>query len=65
MPISCPHELVFSHVYDSTKDEYGSIRKVDTGEYFAKIMGYDPVEVYGGDKELSAATLKDNKIPST
>ena len=63
LPAFRHHGLTFSRVYDVAPEKCGSLREVDTGDYFAKIMGYDPVEIYGGDKELTAATLKNSKIP--
>ena len=41
----------------------GELRPVKDSVYLAKIMGYDPAEVYGGDKEVSASIIKDSKIP--
>ena len=55
------HGLVFSRY--SKGDNAGDLRPVQDSQYLAKIMGYDPADVYGGDKELSTATLKDSKIP--
>lgn len=64
LPAFKQHGLVFSRAHDERKgDCVPPLREVDTGDYLAKIMGYDPVEVYGGDKELTSATLKDSKIP--
>ena len=37
------------------------IRPVKDSEYLAKIMGYDPVRVYGIDRELTASSLKNSK----
>lgn len=55
------HGLVFSRYSKGSKK--GQLRPVDTGDYLAKIMGYDSPEVYGGDSELTSDTLKDSKIP--
>ena len=55
--------LMFSRVYDGDAKSYGALRHVDDSKYLAKIMGYDPAEVYGGDKEMASATLKNSKIP--
>lgn len=41
----------------------GQLRPVKDSQYLAKIMGYDPADIYGGDKELATANLKDSKIP--
>lgn len=41
----------------------GELRPVKDSVYLAKIMGYDPADVYGGDKEVSASIIKDSKIP--
>ena len=57
------HGLMFSRVYDGDAKSYGALRHVDDSKYLAKIMGYDPAEVYGGDKEMASATLKNSKIP--
>lgn len=57
----CEHGLVFSRY--SKGGHAGELRPVQDSRYLAKIMGYDPADVYGGDKELSTATLKDSKIP--
>ena len=51
------HGLWFS------RSENGQLRSVKDSIYLAKIMGYDPKEVYGGDKEMTADTLKNSKIP--
>lgn len=63
LPAFREHGLVFSRVYDSDAKSYGALRPVDDSAYLAKIMGYDPAEVYGGDKEMTSATLKNSKIP--
>lgn len=55
------HGLRFSRVFDSDASSYGKLRPVKDSEYLAKIMGYDPANVYGGDKELTSTTLKDSK----
>ena len=57
------HGLMFSRVYDGDAKSYGALRQVDDSKYLAKIMGYDPAEVYGGDKEMTSAMLKNGKIP--
>lgn len=54
---------MFSRVYDGDAKSYGALRQVDDSNYFAKIMGYDPTGVYGSDKEMTSATLKNSKIP--
>lgn len=41
----------------------GELRPVKDSAYFAKIMGYDPVNVYGGDKEVTSDAFKNSKIP--
>ena len=63
LPAFREHGLVFSRVYDGDKKSYDALRAVDTGDYLAKIMGYDPVEVYGIDNELASTSLKGSKIP--
>ena len=61
LPAFKEHGLFFSRY---CKGEFkGQLRPVQDSNYLAKIMGYDPAEVFGGDKELSTATLKDSKIP--
>lgn len=57
------HGLMFSRVYDGDAKSYGVLRQVDDSKYLAKIMGYDPAGVYGGDKEMTSVTLKNSKIP--
>ena len=49
--------LVFSR-YDD-----GTLRPVKDSKYFAKLMGYDSLNVYGGDVELTTDKLKDSKTP--
>ena len=41
----------------------GELRPVKDSAYFAKIMGYDPANVYGGDKEVTSDVFKNSKIP--
>lgn len=41
----------------------GELRPVKDSAYFAKIMGYDPANVYGGDKEVTSDAFKNSKIP--
>ena len=61
MPALEAHGLHFSRY---NKGELkGEIRSVKDSVYLAKIMGYAPAEVYGGDKEVSASIIKDSKIP--
>ena len=57
LPAFREHGLVFSRVYDSDKKSYGALRAVDTGDYLAKIMGYDPVEIYGVNEKISELAL--------
>ena len=61
LPSLMEHGLVISR-YSHGKDK-GKIRKVKDSRYLAKIMGYDPTEVYGGDKEMTAYNLKNSKVP--
>jgi hypothetical protein len=63
LPAFRQHGLWFSRIYDGDAKNFGALRPVNDSKYLAKIMGYDPTEVYGGDKELASATLKDSKIP--
>lgn len=63
LPAFRSHGLMFSRVYDGDMKAYGSLRHVDDSSYLAKIMGYDPVEVYGGDKEMTSSTIKHSKTP--
>ncbi len=63
LPAFLKHGLWFSREFDGKADSYGKLRPVKDSEYLAKIMGYDPAEVYGGDKEMTSATLKNSKIP--
>ena len=63
LPSFLKHGLWFSREFDGKADSYGKLRPVKDSEYLAKIMGYDPAEVYGGDKEMTSSTLKDSKIP--
>ena len=55
------HGLVLSR-YSQGKLQC-QLRPVTSSKYFAKIMGYDPKSVYGGDKEVTADTIKESKIP--
>ena len=57
LPAFREHGLVFSRVYDGDKKSYGALRAVDTGDYLAKIMGYDPVEIYGVNERLAEVAL--------
>lgn len=41
----------------------GELRPVKDSRYLDKIYGYDPINVYGGDKEISANSFKNSKIP--
>ena len=41
----------------------GELRPVKDSRYLDKIYGYDPINVYGGDKEISADSFKNSKIP--
>ena len=41
----------------------GELRPVKDSAYFAKIQGYDPTNVYGGDKEVTSDAFKNSKIP--
>lgn len=61
LPALKKHGLVISR-YSSGRKK-GRIRPVQDSKYLAKIMGYDPAEVYGGDKEMTAYNLKNSKIP--
>jgi hypothetical protein len=49
--------LVFSRCDD------GSLRPVKDSKYLAKLMGYDSLNVYGGDTEITTDKLKDSKTP--
>lgn len=61
LPALMEHGLVISrHAQGKYK---GKIREVHDSNYLAKIMGYDPSEVYGADKEMTASTQKNSKIP--
>lgn len=61
LPELMEHGLVISrHAQGKYK---GKIREVHDSNYLAKIMGYDPSEVYGADKEMTAITQKNSKIP--
>lgn len=62
LPAFRKHGLVFSRDDATDVNNVGKLREVDTGDYFAKLMGFDPVEVYGGDKEM-ATVMKSSKIP--
>ncbi len=58
------HGLVFSRLSEDGKEGYaGDLRPVKDSNYLAKIMGYDPFHVYGGDSELTSSSLKDSKVP--
>ena len=61
LPAFKEHGLWFSRY--SKGDFKGQLRPVKDSQYLAKIMGYDPADIYGGDKELATANLKDSKIP--
>ena len=41
----------------------GELRPVKDSRYLDKIYGYDPINVYGGDSEVSADSFKNSKIP--
>ena len=41
----------------------GELRPVKDSAYFDKIQGYDPTNVYGGDKEVTSDVFKNSKIP--
>ena len=55
------HGLVLSRYSDEERN--GELIEVKDSNYLAKIMGYDPEEVYGVDKEMTAFNLKNSKIP--
>lgn len=61
LPAFRQHGLVFSRYGDGLFK--GQLRHVDTGDYLAKIMGYDNAKVFGGDSEMTDSGLKDSKIP--
>ena len=61
IPALRKHGLVISRYSSGMKK--GRIRPVQDSKYLAKIMGYDPAKVYGGDKEMTAYNLKNSKIP--
>ena len=64
LPAFRQHGLWFSrYSKDSYRGKKGDLRPVDTGDYLAKIMGYDSPEVYGGDSEMTASDAKNSKIP--
>ena len=41
----------------------GELRPVKDSRYLDKIYGYDPINFYVGDKEISADSFKNSKIP--
>lgn len=41
----------------------GELRPVKDSKYLAKLMGYDSLNVYGGDTEITTDKLKDSKTP--
>ena len=47
----------------SKGEHKGELRPVQDSIYLDKIEGYDPTNVYGGDKEVSADSFKNSKIP--
>lgn len=61
IPAFREHGLVFSR-YNKGKYK-GQLRHVDSGDYLAKIMGYDKPEVFGGDTEMTGDQLKHSKTP--
>ena len=61
LPAFKEHGLWFSRY--SKGNFKGQLRPVKDSKYLSKIMGYDPADIYGGDKELATANLKDSKIP--
>lgn len=61
LPSLMEHGLVISRY--SRGELAGQIRRVHDSKYLAKIMGYDPSEIYGGDKEMSSCNLKSSKTP--
>ena len=61
IPAFREHGLVFSRYSRGIyKDQ---LRHVDSGDYLAKIMGYDKPEVFGGDTEMTGDQLKNSKTP--
>ena len=61
LPAFRAHGLWFSRIFDGDAKTYGKLRPVKDSKYLAKIMGYDPANVYGADKELASTSLKDSK----
>ena len=59
----CPDASLSSifKVDDAKKIGDCSIRPVEDSEYLAKIMGYDPMRVYGVDMEMTASSIKNSK----
>ena len=59
------HGLWLSRDFDSVRHGQvcAPLRVVKDSAYMAKIMGYDPRSVYGGDKEITSLTQKDSFIP--
>ena len=70
LPALYEHGLMISRYSEDVKDEngdvvhkQGDIYQVNDTDYFAKIMGCDSAEVYGGDKELTNSLNKNAICP--
>ena len=70
LPSLYEHGLMISRYSEDVKDEngdvihkQGDIYQVNDTDYFAKIMGCDSAEMYGGDKELTNSLNKNAICP--
>lgn len=61
MPAFEAHGLYLSHY--NKGERKGELRPVKDSRYLDKIYGYDPINFYVGDKEISADSFKNSKIP--
>ena len=61
MPAFERHGLYLSRY--NKGERKGELRPVKDSRYLDKIYGYDPINVYGGDKEVTADSFKNSKIP--
>lgn len=61
MPAFERHGLYLSRY--NKGERKGELRPVKDSRYLDKIYGYDPINTYGGDKEISADSFKNSKIP--
>ena len=61
MPAFEAHGLHFSRY--NKGERKGELRPVKDSIYLDKIYGYDSMNVYGSDSEMTASVIKDSKVP--